>query len=246
MDVYEITITKAQLQSLPDTERVLVLQFGHVCNELTFLNKLLLIVSDTDTKGIENMAMVTQSMIVIRLFIGKVFEAWRMLGRDYFGNQLSKTLDTELSEEGKKALKALKSYFGKSNLLSTIRNDFSFHYWSDHLTDAMNTFEDSKEFKWIHGSAYANSLFKFSDEFVSVAMLGASGGSEAEAEIKRIIGDLITVSGDMNTFLVNGIATVFKKRLGESWEDFDYTTHKITPNENIRTFRVPFFFQLEE
>lgn len=246
MDVYEIKITKAQLQSLPEAERILVLQFGHVCNELSFLNKLLLLVSDTETKGLEKKAMATQAMIVARLYIGKVFEAWRMIQRDYFGSQLSKTLDAELDEEGKKSLEALKTYFGRNNLLSSIRNDFSFHYWAEHLPKTMSAFDDSREFQLILGGAYANTLHKFSEEFVTVAMLEATGGSDAQAAIDRVIGDLVSVGGKMIDFLGHGLAAVFQNRLGKSWEDFEYTIHNIKPKENIETFKVPFFFQLEK
>ena len=246
MDIYEITITKKQLQSLPDTERVLVLQFGHVCNELSFLNKLLLIVSDTKTEGLEKKAMVAQAMIVIRLYIGKVFEAWRMLERDYFGSQLSKSLDTKLSPEGKNSLLALKTYFSRTNLLSSIRNDFSFHYWAEHLPEAMNAFDDSREFQLILGDAYANTLHKFSEEFVTVAMLKTSRESDPQAAMDKMVGDLVFVGGKMIDFLGHGLAAVFESRLGKSWEDFEYTVHKIEPEADIEEFKLPFFFQLKE
>ena len=246
MDVYAIKITKSQLQSLPEAERILVLQFGHVCNELSFLNKLLLMVSDTETKGLEKKAMATQAMIVARLYIGKVFEAWKMIERDYFRSQLSKTLDTELDEEGKNSLKALKTYFGRNNLLSSIRNDFSFHYWAEHLPKAMNAFDESHEFQLILGGAYANTLHNFSEEFVTVAMLEASGENEAQAAMDKVIGDLVFVGGKMIDFLGHGLATVFQNRLGKSWEDFDYTVQKIEPKENMERFKVPFFFHLAE
>jgi hypothetical protein len=246
VDVYEIKITKDQLQSLPDAERILVLQFGHVCNELSFLNKLLLMVSDTKTEGLEKKAMVAQAMIVVRLYIGKVFEAWRMLERDYFGSQLSRSLDTTLDSEGKNSLKALKIYFGRKNLLSSIRNDFSFHYWAEHLPKAMNAFDDSREFQLILSGPYANTLHKFSDEFVTVAMLEASGENDPQVAMDKVVGDLVSVGGKMINFLEHGLAAVFQNRLGKSWEDFEYTVHKIEPKENIETFKVPFFFQLEE
>jgi len=243
MDVHEITITKSQLESLPDAERILVLQFGHVCNELSFLNKLLLMVSDTNTVGLENQAMVTQSMIVIRLYIGKVFEAWKMLDRDYFGNKLSKSLDKRLDQEGKNSLLALKRYFGRENLLSTIRNDFSFHYWADHLPKAMDAFDSSSEFQLILGQNYANTLFKFSDQFVTAGMLEASGRDAPRAAMDKVVGDLVSIGGKMIDFLGHGLAAVFENRLGKSWEDFGYKIHKIEPKENIEKFKVPFFFQ---
>lgn len=233
MDVYEVRITKKELQSLPDAERILVLQFGHVCNELSFLNKLLLMVSDTKTEGLERKAMVAQAMIVIRLYIGKVFEAWRMLERDYFGSQLSRSLDTKLSPEGKSSLDALKVYFGKKNLLSSIRNDFSFHYWAEHLPKAMNACDDSREFQVILGETYANTLFKFSDEFVPRGMLEASGESEPEAAMDKVVEDLVSVGGKTIHFLAHGLVAVFENCLGKSWKDLEYTVHKIEPKKPL-------------
>lgn len=246
MDIYEIKITKAQLQSLPDTERLLVLQFGHVCNELSFLNKLLLMVYDPKAEGLKNKAMVAQSMIVIRMFIGKLFEAWKMLERDYFGSRLSKSIDIKLAPKGKTSLDALKAYFGKSSLLSSIRNDFSFHYWDDHLSKAINAFDDSHEFQLILGQAYANTLHKYSDELVTFAMLETTGESEPRAAMDKLVGDLVFVGGKMIDFLGHGLAVVFEHSLGKSWEDFKYTAHKINPKENLEDFKIPFFFQTEE
>ncbi len=171
MEVFEINITKSQLESLPKEERTLVLQFGHVCNELSFLNKLLLIVSDTETEGLRNSGMVAQSMIVARIFIGKVFEAWRMLERDFFSSKLSKEIEPLLPEEGKNNLKQLKQYFGKSNLISIIRNQYSFHYISDHMKDILKPFDDKRTFKLIVGPGYANTLHHFSEEIISTSML---------------------------------------------------------------------------
>lgn len=203
-------------------------------------------VSDTKAEGLEKKAMVAQAMIVIRLYIGKVFEAWRMLERDYFGSQLSRSLDTTLDAEGRKSLQALKTYFGRKNLLSSIRNDFSFHYWAEHLSRAMNAFDDSREFQLILGGAYANTLHKYSEEFVTVAMLDASGESEPQAAMDKVVGDLVFVGGRMIDFLGHGLAAVFHNRLGKSWEDFEYTVHRIEPKENIENFKVPFFFQMAE
>jgi hypothetical protein len=242
MDVYEIKISKKQLQSIPDAERVLILQFGHVCNELSFLNKLLLVVYDTEIQGLKKRAMTVQSMIVIRLYVGKVFEAWRMLESDYFGSQLSKSLDALLGPEGRQSLEVLKTYFGRNNLLSTVRNDFSFHYGSKHFPETMAAFEDSYEFQLILGQNYANTLHSFCEDFVVVGMLKATGKNEPRVAMDRIVGDLVTIGGKMIDFLGRGLAAVFENRVGKSWDDFEYTAHKVEPDADIRKFKFPFFF----
>lgn len=244
MDVHDISIPKKQLESLPDNERVLVLQFGHVCNELSFLNKLLLVANDFSSKGMERKAMVAQSMIIVRLFAGKLFEAWRMIERDYFKSQLSRSLDAKLSPEGKSALEALKQYFGRTNVLSSLRNDFSFHYWSEHLPEAMKAFDDSYKFHLILGETYANTCHAYAEDLVTVAMLQAAGASDAKAAMEKVVGDLVFVGGKMIDFLGHALAAVFESRLGKSWDDFEYTVNSIEPDAHIETFKLPFFFEL--
>ncbi len=246
MEVSEITITKNQLEDLPELERTLVLQFGHACNELSFLNKLLLIVSDTDTKEVNNSGMVAQSMIVARIFIGKTFEAWRMLERDFFASKLSKEIEPQLPEEGKDSLKKLKQYFGKNNLISTIRNQYSFHYVSHHMKDILTPFDDKKKFKLILGPGYANTLHHFSEELISFSMLGKTDCDKPQEAMDKIIGDLVSVSGSMIQFLGYGLAQIFILRLGKSWEDFEYKNHDIEVKEQLDEFKLPFFFNLDD
>ena len=246
MNVYDIRIPKKALQSLPDREQVLVLQFGHVCNELSFLNKLLTVVSDTESQGLKKKAMAAQSMIVVRLYIGKVFEAWKMIERDYFASQLCRSIDARLGPEGQKALEALKQYFGKSNLLSTVRNQFSFHYWSEHLPDAMNAFPDSHEFSLMLQKTYTNTLHTYAEDIATVAMLQATGERDAKAAMDRVVGDLIAVSGKMIDFLGSGLAAVLAEFLGKSWGDFEHTVHSVEPDANMETFKLPFFFDLNK
>lgn len=108
MNVFVVKFSKQDLLQLSSSERTLVLQLGHVCNELVFLNKLLLIVSDLEREGVERTAATTQSMIVVRLFIGKVFEAWLMLGKEYLGTDLRAEFDPLLSDDVVQSLAELK------------------------------------------------------------------------------------------------------------------------------------------
>jgi hypothetical protein len=243
MEVLEIKITKSQLEGLPEKERTLVLQFGHVCNELSFLNKLLIIVSNTETEELRNSGMVVQSMIVARIFIGKVYEAWNMLDRDFFKSKLSKEIEPLLPEEGKKCLKQLKKYFSKNNLISTIRNQYSFHYTSNHMKSILDPFDNKRKFKLILGPNYANTLHHFSEEIISTSMLSKTELNNPQEAMAKIIDDLVLVSGNMAQFLGYGLAQIFVLRLDKSWEDFEYKKHEIDVKEQLIDFKLPFFFK---
>ena len=154
-------------------------------------------------------------------------------------------LDATLGPEIKSSLRSLKTYFGKKdNLLSCIRNNFSFHYLEERLPKVMTAFDNSHQFHLILSSAYANTLYKFADELVTVAMLQTSRETDPQAAMNSVVGDLFSVSGKMIDFLGYGLAAALNNRLGGAWGDFERVVHKIEPRENIKKFKVPFFFQL--
>ena len=109
MNVYEIPISKNQLDSIPADERVFFFQIGHLANELSTLNRLLLFVSNSDGfTDLERRARNAQAMLLIRLCSGKLFEAWQMLQRDFFGSKLSKEYEPLMDESGRNSLTEIK------------------------------------------------------------------------------------------------------------------------------------------
>lgn len=223
MEVRDIKISKRQLQALPDMERVIVIQFGHICNELSFLNKLLLTVNHDVTEEIEQRVLNAQATIVIRLYIGKVFEGWRVVEDAYFKSQLSKTMDSALHSKGRESLDRLKQYFGRSNLMSTIRNKFSFHYLSEHIPETMADIEDDTELHFISSALSMNSLYSYSEDITILGILRLTDESNVRAALNKVVGDLAHVGGDMIIFLGDAVATVFFKHFGTYLDKYDHT-----------------------
>ena|SRR5215471_17521660 len=105
MEVYEIPISEKQLDSIPAEERIFFIQIGHLANELSTLNRLLLFVSNSNgATDLERRARNSQALLLVRLCSGKLFEGWQMLLRDYFGSKLSKEYDPLLDESGRNSL----------------------------------------------------------------------------------------------------------------------------------------------
>lgn len=241
MKVYRVVVPSDKLLGMPEAERVLLVQLGHLCNELSFFNKLLLITSDLDAQGVERHAMVTQSMIIARVFIAKIFEGWRMMKREFFDSRLSKDLEPALSPDGKEALSKLKRYFGQSNLISTIRNTYSFHYGSDNIGPTLRALPSDRPLEMFLGENYSNTLHYFCEEIVSTAMLSASGETEPQKAMDRIIGELVEVSGSLIDFTGHTMAAIFERHLGKSWEDFETEAIEVDTPSSLDRFKIPFF-----
>ncbi len=94
-----------------------------------------------------------------------------MLQRDYFGSKLSRKYDNSLDQIGKTSLNDIKQYFGKSNLITTIRNEYAFHYSSDKLRKRLPTLKHTDELYIYLGPSYGNSFYYLSDLMVGLAML---------------------------------------------------------------------------
>jgi hypothetical protein len=246
MKVYRLVFPKDKLLGMPETERVLLVQLGHLCNELIFFNKLLLFATDLNAQGVERYAMITQSMIVARVFIGKIFEGWRMMERDFFGSRLSKELEPALSEDGKEALSKLKRYFGQSNLISTIRNTYSFHYGSDNIEPTLRAMPADRPLEMFLGENYSNTLHYFCEEIVSIAMLRDSGETELKKAMDRIIGELEEVSGYLIDFTGHTMMAIFERHFGRSLEDFETKEIEVDTPLSLDSFKIPFFIHRGE
>jgi hypothetical protein len=243
MRIHRIAIPKSKLVAIPPTERVFFIQLGHICNELSFFNKLLIFTSNQAGEGLDRKTMTTQSLIVARVFIGKVFEAWEMLKRDFFRSKLSKELEPSLSDDGKAALDQLKKYFGGSNLLATIRNKFSFHYFSKIIEKSFSAFGDDKVFELYLAKNYANTLHYFSEEIVSTGMLDKTGKSTQQEAMDQLVGDLVDVSGKITDFTGHALAAIFERNLGQSWDEFETDSIDVETESDLEEFKIPFFFE---
>ena len=125
--------------------------------------------------------------------------------------------------------------------MSTIRNEFSFHYLSNHIDEVLQYTEDEKEFSLILGTTDANTLHDYAEQIVSFGMLQKTNENSWRDAMDKIIGDLVTISGLLKTFISHLSAAIFHLRLGKSWDDFNWIEHEIKAND-LEGFKIPFFF----
>ena len=131
MKVFRLSITETELNSIPEDERLFFIQTGQILNDLNILQKFLIISSNkledtTDTT--ERKGKNSQSLLITRLLAGKLHESWELLKRIFFSARISQQYEQSLSPSAKDGLNKLKKYYGKQNLITQIRNEYSFLY----------------------------------------------------------------------------------------------------------------------
>ena len=242
MKVYEIPISRQQLDSIPADERLFFIQIGHLANELSTLNRLLLFASRTSgTTELERWARNSQALLLVRLCSGKLFEGWQMLQRDYFGSKLSKEYDRFLDESGKNSLTEIKRYFSKNNLIKDIRDNFAFHYPSDDLQNQLQRTENTGTLYIYLGYAHGNSFYSFADVLVGSAMLSKVQGADPEQAMDALFAEPINAIKWFLGFIGSCMIILVERYLGATLDALGANTVEVPNTKKWEDVQVPFF-----
>jgi hypothetical protein len=129
IEVLKIPVPKDRLKAMPKEERVFLLLLGYGSNQISMLQKLLMFSCNLQCPDeVELTLSASQTQMLLRLTIGALHETWLLIERHFIKSVMAKDYETLIDAGGRKALADLKRRLGGSNVLSSIRNDFAFHY----------------------------------------------------------------------------------------------------------------------
>jgi hypothetical protein len=129
MNITRIALPKEQLQKLTDGERSLFLLLGHSSNQINALWKLVVVATNDGAKDpVEEKVSAAQTQIFVRLLIGIMREALKLVEKRFLGSTLGKEYQPRLSAEATEALGRLKKRFGAPDKLVMVRDNFAFHH----------------------------------------------------------------------------------------------------------------------
>jgi hypothetical protein len=209
MKIHRAPIDPEKFRGIPDEERALLTLLGHAVNEINVLNKTFyLACQHPDEPQWRVHAHLSQSLVFARALTGKLWETWVLLQNGYFGTSLSKKYHEKLDDEAVRALDGLKKYFGRNNLIKTIRDRFAFHY---SLSDAncIPTIQPTKdELVMYLAKDNGNTLFYFSDVIVSTALLEAIDPGAPERAMNRLMTESAKVVNQLNQVAGAVMATI--------------------------------------
>jgi hypothetical protein len=199
MKILEVELSKEQVLGLPESTRVLFIIMGHITNEINALTKFTFWSANAKCEsGAEENGRDMNILLFMRLLAGKLFEAWEVYEKFFFGTGLSKIYEPLLDETASEALKSLKKYFGKDNLAHKLRNKVAFHY-SPKVIDASLEDLENPLFVYLDKSAAPNNLFLFAEDLVSNAVKSILGMGGDKNSFTAITGELFNVSANFVT-----------------------------------------------
>jgi hypothetical protein len=247
--VYRIPVPKDRLLALPRDERVLLILLGYVANQILLFQKLLTYATQLDAPTeLETHATGTQTQMLVRMATGAVSEAWRLITTRFIENKLQKDYLDLLDPNGRTAFEELKRLFGKSALLTAIRNNYAFHYpTTEEAEQAFQAAAADAEFDdlWkVYFSEHGfNSLFFFSD-LVFVHGIGAKAKAQNLVDAqKQLMGELSAASMNIVEFAQAFFAAAWRKNFGDEIPAQDIVNVENAPA--IEDVRLPFFVEVK-
>jgi hypothetical protein len=129
LDILRMDVGKDLLRKMAKEERCLFLALGHASNQVNALWKLVIVLTNGDTDDpVRQRLEGAQTQVFVRLTIGAMWEAWRLIEDRFLKRPLSREFLPLLDVPAAEALDRLKKRFGKGSDLSTVRNNFAFHH----------------------------------------------------------------------------------------------------------------------
>lgn len=243
--ITHIALPKEKLQELTPGERSLFLLLGYASNQINALWKLV-IVATNPTDGInpvEEKVSAAQTQIHVRLLIGIMREALKLIEKRFLGSPIGREYTPLLNAPTTEALTRLKKRFGAPDKFVIVRDNFAFHHPS--LDDMEAAFQlavksDGDDTDWCMylNDALLNTFF-FASDFVLVhGMANAMGEVDVNTAHQKLLGDIAPIANDVSTFAFGFAEAIFKKYFGE------LTATRVANIEgaaNIDDLRLPWF-----
>jgi hypothetical protein len=244
LKITRVALPKEKLQKLTAGERSLFLLLGYASNQINTLWKLVIVATNGTSKDlVEEKVSAAQTQIFVRLLIGIMREAIKLIEKRFLGSSLGREYTPHLNEPATEALKRLKKRFSTPDKFVAIRDKFAFHHPS--LDDMEAAFQlaiksDGDDTDWCMylNNALLNTFF-FASDFVLVhGMANAMGETDVNDAHRKLLGDIAPIANDLSTFAFGFAEAIFVKYFGELTAT---RVAEINGAANIEDLRLPWF-----
>ena len=242
MELLKVEIPMSKLSSIPEDEQVFFVQIGNLLNDLSLFQKLTVFSTNIKTANqAVRAAQNLQTLSLIRIQAGKLHEGWNALQKNFFNKGFSHKYLEKLTPSEKHSYDKAMTYFDdKKNLISWIRNNFAFHYFTKPriIKKLFDKVSDSEIFEMFMSDFYGNCIFSMSDTLINFAILKYTGITDTNKAMKKLLQDVTEITKCFGHFLGRFLLVFTKEHLG-----LQSTKVEIPEPSSINKVTLPYFIK---
>ena len=246
--LYRVRVSNTRFSTIPEPERILFIRFGHCIDEINTLLRIFLWSTPSEKLQKEEMnARLAQGLVIVRVLTGKLNEAYKLIDRDYFGGAISKKYNSLLDDSARNAVQNLRRYFSKTNLINTLRNQYSFHYLDkfNKVVKCLKKVPSEDDLIFYFAEDSRNSFYCSADVILRNAMLEDIEPDCPDQAQERLEKETVIVTGWLLTFLNWYMYTVMTQNLGKNFEEMGAKEIMIQKPPKDTDIELPYFVSFE-
>lgn len=242
-----ISLTAKQFNSIPARERAVLVVVSHALNEINVLAKWFVMTSRIeDEPRWKAHGQICQALVIGRTLIGKLHEAWEIIRKGYFATPMAKQYLSRIDAEGAEAADRLGRYFGKKNLVNSVRNSFAFHYSLDAPSPAFEEDVPEAEIAMYFGDSNGNTLYQFGEYMMGKALLDSIDSTDSQAAFRKLLDETSSVVADLNTYGQRIVMTLLIQFVGSASLRAAAREIEVGPLPESSDLKFPYFVRFNE
>lgn len=242
ISIHFLSLDREKLHATPLAERKLFFVLGHIANELSFLNRIFFWCahSEVSDEHVFHREMSSaQALMAARLLVGKLSEAMEVIKQHYLSTEVGKIYANEMPEPGKRALRELNGYFGRKNIITDIRNNFSFHHPTDLIAETSESLPEQEELRFYLSMDNSNDLYGASDLVVNYQMLEMIVPNDRKAAFERVIEETSHITRQLIAFIQNFMIAFMSRHALISRDEFMRNSIRLGSVVAMEDVRIP-------
>jgi len=155
-------------------------------------------------------------------FAGLLRETYKAIDKIYFKTQLSKKYHAQLDSKAKDAIKELKKYHSKKNLIREIRNKLAFHSDFNLFGSYLSDISDDSVYQFYSGEHAGNNFFKFAHDANAACMLDLTGATDVDKAMTILRKEVVGVVADWTFEFLTSFLILILQNTSRIREDVDF------------------------
>jgi hypothetical protein len=215
MKLHSVRLPVTVFSTMPDDDRGLLVLYGHILNEVNALNRLLACAARIEPGPTWLVhAGSAQAFLLAKLQIGKLYEGWKATKDAYFSTKLSRTYGSLIGSPATEGIAKLKAYFGRKNVITSVRNGFAFHYSVEVARQPIAQSTEPEELAFYLHEHVGNSLYHFSEFVMNGSLLQGIDAKDIGAAMNRMLIELNEVTSWLNDFAQGVMIAILDRHVG--------------------------------